>query len=186
MLDNFFKVTKFIPKFCVESIYDIDFIKLYEEGKRFILSDVDNTLIPYDVSFADDKLRDLFKTISNIGFKLIFVSNNSNVNRIRNFSNDLNISFVTKSKKPLKFGLKKALKKIGCTDKSLAVTIGDQIMTDVLGSNRMKVECILVRPLKKSSEKWYTKINRKMEKHVLKRIKKYDVNIYNKIEEYHE
>ena len=66
MLDNFFRVTKFIPKKCVESVYDIDFNKLYEEGKKYILCDVDNTLIPYDIFYADDKLRGLLKNIQEI------------------------------------------------------------------------------------------------------------------------
>ena len=185
MLDNFFRVTKFIPKQCVESIYDIDFNKLYEEGKKYILCDVDNTLIPYDVFYADDKLRKLLDEIKKIGFQIMFVSNNKN-ERISNFSNDLGIKFVTSAKKPLKLGFKKALKMLACKNKNEVLTIGDQLMTDVLGSNRMKFDCILVRPLKKSSEKWYTKFNRKMEKHALKRIKKYNIDIYNEIEEKHE
>ena len=40
MLDNFFKVTKFIPKIVEKTVYDIDFNKLYEEGKRYILFDI--------------------------------------------------------------------------------------------------------------------------------------------------
>ena len=51
---------------------------------------------------------------------------------------------------------------------------------------KYSIDCVLVKPLKKSNEKWYTKLNRKMEKHVLKRIKKYDENIYKEIEAKHE
>lgn len=185
MLDNFFRVTKFIPKKCVESVYDIDFNKLYDEGKKYILCDVDNTLIPYDIFYADDKLRELLKNIQVIGFTIMFVSNNRN-ERIGNFSKDLGINYITSAKKPLKKGFKKALKLLSVKNKNEVITIGDQLMTDVLGSNRMNLDCILVRPLKKSSEKWYTKFNRKMEKHALKRIKKYNPSIYKEIEEKHE
>ena len=157
MLDNFFRVTKFIPKQCVESFYDINFNKLYEEGKRYILCDVDNTLIPYDVFFADEKLKNTLEEIQKIGFKIIFVSNNRS-ETIGNFSKDLGIDFITSAKKPLKNGFKKGMKKLSCKNREEVVTIGDQLMTDVLGSNRMKLDCILVKPLKKSIqnliEKW--------------------------------
>ena len=185
MLDNFFKVTKFIPKQCDESVFDINFTKLYDEGKKYILCDVDNTLIPYDIFYADEKLKQLLIDIQTIGFKIIFVSNNKS-ERIGNFSKDLGIDYITSAKKPFKTGFKKGMKKLSCKNKNEVITIGDQLMTDVLGSNRMKLDCILVRPLKKSSEKWYTKFNRKMEKHALKRIKKYNPSIYKEIEEKHE
>ncbi len=185
MIDYLFKVTKFIPKLVVETIYDIDFNKLYAEGKKYILLDVDNTLIPYDISYADDTLKTLLKEIQEIGFKLIIISNNKS-ERIGNFAKDVNLPYVTSAKKPLKIGYKKALKKIGCINKKEVVSIGDQLVTDVLGSNRMNFDCILVRPLKKSTEKWYTKFNRKIEKHALKRIKKFNKVIYKEIEEKHE
>ena len=89
MLDNLFKVTKFIPKMCVETVYDINFTKLYEEGKKYILFDLDNTLIPYDIAYADDKLRTLFNDIQNLGFKIMIVSNNKS-DRISIFCDDVN------------------------------------------------------------------------------------------------
>ena len=89
-------------------------------------------------------------------------------------------------KKPLKCGLRKALKYLDVKNKNEVISVGDQLMTDVLGSKRSNIDCILVKPLKKSNEKWYTKLNRKNEKHVLKRIKKFNEQIYREIEEKHE
>ena len=185
MLDNLFKITKFIPYQIHETVFDIDFNKLYEEGKRFILFDLDNTLLPYDVPYAYDELRDLLNKIQAIGFKIMIVSNNSS-DRVLNFCNDVNLKCITRAKKPFKKGFKKALKVLSCKDKTQALSVGDQLMTDILGSNRTGINAILVKPLKKSNEKWYTRYNRKMEKHVLKRIKKYDESIYKEIEEKHE
>lgn len=185
MLDNLFSVTKFIPNEIYETIYDIDFNKLYDEGKRFILFDLDNTLLPYDIPLADDKLRKLLFTIKDIGFTILIVSNNSN-ERVTKFCDDLSLQCITKAKKPLKNGFKRALKKLSFPNKNKVVSIGDQLMTDVLGAKRVGIYTILVKPLKKSNEKWYTRYNRKMEKHVLKRIKKYNYNVYREIEEKHE
>ena len=185
MLDNFFRITKFIPKLCVESVYDINFNSLYDAGKRIILLDLDNTLISYDVSYADEKLKNLLSDLKKLGFKLMVISNNKH-ERISNFCNDVKIEYVTSAKKPFKKGFKIALKRLNCTNKKEVVSIGDQLMTDILGSNRMGFDSILVRPLKKSTEKWYTRLNRKMEKHVLKRLKKYNEEIYKEIEAKHE
>lgn len=185
MLDNLFSVTKFIPNEIYETIYDIDFNKLYDEGKKFILFDLDNTLLPYDIPLADAKLKELLNAIQNIGFIILIVSNNSN-ERVTNFCNDLSLQCITKAKKPLNYGFKKALKKLSYPEKNKVISVGDQLMTDVLGAKRVGIYTILVKPLKKSNEKWYTRYNRKMEKHVLKRIKKYNYNIYREIEEKHE
>ena len=38
---------KYIPTSIVTYFKDIDFVKLYEQGKRIILTDLDNTLISY-------------------------------------------------------------------------------------------------------------------------------------------
>ncbi len=46
-------VKKFIPTLIEKSLYDIDFNALLKDGKRFILSDLDNTLIPYDLEYAN-------------------------------------------------------------------------------------------------------------------------------------
>ena len=56
--------------------------------------------------------------------------------------------------KPLKFGFKKALKTIGLRAEEVCM-IGDQVFTDVLGANRLKIASIYVRPINKK-EYWYT------------------------------
>ena len=45
----------------------------------------------------------------------------------------------------------------------------------------MGIDNILVKPLKTSSEHWYTKINRCLENSVLKSIRKKDEEMFNKI-----
>ena len=59
--------------------------------------------------------------------------------------------------------------------------IGDQLMTDILGSNRMGLDGILVKAIKRKTEKWYTKLNRRRENNVMKKIKKLYLDKYNKI-----
>lgn len=185
---------KFIPTIIKDSIYDIDYNKLYQDGKKYLLCDLDNTIIPYDVALADDRFRKLLKDIQNIGLKLIIVSNNHK-KRVRKFSDDLNIKSFHDSLKPLKFGLRRALKYIRNNDypnkkikdiKKYVITIGDQLMTDVFASSRIKLDSILVHPLKKKTEKWYTRFNRRMERMIIKKISKKYPTIYEELKEKHE
>ncbi len=187
-------IKKFIPTIIKHTIYDIDFKDLSDKGKRYLLCDLDNTLIPYDMDLADDKLKDLLKEIQNYGLELIIVSNNHK-KRVKRFSDDLNLKSFPNSLKPFKKGLKKALIYIKNKDfptnklkdiKKYVITIGDQLMTDVLASSNLKLDSILVHPLKKKTEKWYTRFNRRMERIIIKKIKKKYPNTYEELNEKHE
>ena len=187
-------VKKFIPTLIEKSLYDIDFNALLKDGKRFILSDLDNTLIPYDLEYANDSLKSKIKEIQDLGFILIIVSNNRKA-RVHKFSHDLGLKCFHSALKPLNSGLGKALKYIKRTylkDKKIkevkkcTITIGDQLMTDILASNLINLDSILVRPIKKKSEKWYTKLNRVYERFVIKRIKKKAYKVYEEIQAKHE
>lgn len=178
----FFKIKQFTPDYFYKTVFDIDYSKLYDEGKRIILFDVDNTLIPYDVSLPSIELADLLDHIQQIGFKIILISNNRK-QRIELFANACQLEYVYSATKPLKRGYKKVFKMLGIYDKSEMIAIGDQIMTDVFGAKRVKISVVLVKAIKKRSEKWYTKINRFMEKQILKKMKKKNIKMYNLITE---
>jgi predicted HAD superfamily phosphohydrolase YqeG len=58
------------------------------------------------------------------------------------------------------------------TEVQQTAVIGDQMLTDVLGGNRMGLFTILVLPINARDEGFFTKINRRIEKLVLSRLKK--------------
>ena len=184
----------FYPDIYQKNIYTINYNKILERGIRCLLFDLDNTLIPYDMSLADEVLKAKLADIQNIGLNIIIVSNNHKA-RVRSFSNDLGLVSFYSALKPLSSGLRKALKYIKKTYykdekikdiKKCVITLGDQLMTDVFASSRLKLDSILVRPIKKKSEKWYTRFNRRMEKMVLKRMSKKYPKVYEEINEKHE
>lgn len=179
MIEKIFKINKYIPYNCYLTIFDIPFNKLYDEGKRKILIDVDNTMLPYDILLPTKEIKELFDELKDMGFEIILLSNN-NKERVKLVADDLKIDYIAKAYKPLKKGFKKAQKMLKCENEEI-ITIGDQLMTDILGSNRMNMDGILVHPIKRKTEKWYTKLNRHREENVMKRIKKYDIEMYNKI-----
>ena len=59
--------------------------------------------------------------------------------------------------------------------------IGDQLLTDIWGANRFDAYSILVNPIKKKTEKWYTKINRKTEVKMIERIKNELPDTFNRL-----
>jgi len=178
----FAKIENFIPYDCYKTVYDIDYNKLYEAGTRIILMDIDNTLIPYDVISPDEKLINLIITIKDIGFKIVFISNNHK-HRVQPFAQIFASDYVYSAWKPFKKGYKKALKLTDHNHIDEIIAIGDQVMTDVLGANKVGVKCILVKPLKIVNEKWYTKLNRKIENYIINRLKKNHYDAYLKIKE---
>ena len=72
--------------------------------------------------------------------------------------------------KPFKKGLKKAAEKLNEKPENIAA-IGDQIFTDVIGANRLKMFSILVKPLDEK-DIFITLIKRPFERFILKRYKR--------------
>ncbi len=172
MVHWFLNAHDFLPYDHYEAIDSIDYDALYDVGKRALLFDVDNTIIPYDESMPSARVRELFDTIAAKGFFVVLISNN-NASRIAPFAQALGLPYVAMAKKPLKRGFKRALSKIPTTYNLREVlVIGDQLMTDVYGASRVGISTILVTPIKRKSEKWYTKINRKIEEKMLEKIKR--------------
>lgn len=166
-------VIKYIPTYCVDSIYDIDFNKLYELGKRIILTDLDNTLISYRIKVAPNELKDLNLKLKNLGYKIFIVSNN-NDERIVEFSKSFSLDgYLTKAGKPKPYKMEKFIKDNNFI-KSEIIYIGDQLVTDINAANNVGLDSILVKTIDSKSQKWYTKINRLREKKIIKQIKKYD------------
>jgi HAD superfamily phosphatase (TIGR01668 family) len=164
---------RFFPSEYVDSIHEIDYDKLFKNGYRGIMFDVDNTLVPYDMEHPNDEIIDLFIKLKEIGFQVALVSNNNEV-RITKFNEKLGVYAIHKALKPMTRNLKKAMQELK-TNKKNTVLVGDQIFTDIYGGNRLKLKTILVVPIS-DKEEWITKIKRSTEKRIinayLKKVKK--------------
>ena len=68
-----FKV--FYPDEYYDSAYSIDFEKLYREGYRGVIFDIDNTLVPHGAP-ADERSIAFFERLKEIGFEATLLSNN--------------------------------------------------------------------------------------------------------------
>lgn len=178
MITWFIPYKNIIPDDYVSSIFDIDYNKLYSNGKRLILTDLDNTLISYKATEPTDELYKWKSELEGMGFEIIIVSN-SGKKRVKHFANMLGIKYVNLSTKPLKRGFKKALK-ITSTKykKEEVVVLGDQLLTDVYGAKRMKLSMVLVKAIDNKTERLVTKHNRKNEDKMLKKVCKKNYGLY--------
>ena len=66
---------RFFPDEYVVSTYVIPFEKLYEQGYRGVIFDIDNTLVPHGAP-ADERAKKLFQRLGDIGFHSCLISNN--------------------------------------------------------------------------------------------------------------
>lgn len=171
MIEYILKTKHFIPSEFHLSFFEIDFKKLYTQGYRLIITDLDNTLISYQESLPTTQIKTLFQELQEIGFDIVLLSNNHQP-RLDTFCDPLNIKGFANARKPLLKGMKKAFNYIDQSKKETTVVIGDQLMTDIWGANRFGVYNILVNPLKRKTEKWYTKFNRYIEEKMLQQIKR--------------
>jgi hypothetical protein len=95
---------------------------------------------------------------------MCIVSNNKK-NRVKSFANELSIPFIHKAVKPRKKAFLKGIKLLGTEIFNTAV-IGDQILTDILGGNRLGFYTVLVIPMS-SKELWWTRLMRKVERVII-------------------
>lgn len=160
---------KFIPDIYQKSIFAIDYEKLKNKGIKCILFDLDNTIAPVNVEVPSKELKDLVADIELLGIKVIILSN-SNKNRVRPFKEQLNVDSSFNSRKPFKGKYKKVMNIYNFKDNEIAC-VGDQLLTDILGANRMGFVSILVNPIS-NVDLIGTKINRIFERRIFKKLER--------------
>ena len=140
---------KFFPDEYLGSTYKIPFEKLYEQGYRGVIFDIDNTLVPHGAP-ADDRAKKLFEKLRALGFRYCFVSNNQKP-RVEPFAKAVEGDFIENAHKPAVKNYKKACQVIGI-DLDRTIFIGDQLFTDIYGAKRAGIRTILVKPIHPKEE----------------------------------
>jgi len=152
----------------VENIFEIDLNKLFASGIRLILTDLDNTLVGSDAPIPTDEVKAWLKQAKALGF-VVKIASNNNAERVRIFAENLDIEAYGYVYKPLVYKVKRYMKGF---KKDQVVFLGDQLLTDVAVARRCGIKMILVRPVKLSADEDITKFNRKIEKRIVKGLKK--------------
>ena len=136
----------------IDSTYSIDFDKLYKEGYRGIIFDIDNTLVTHG-SPADERAIALFKHLKELGFSCLVLSNNKEP-RVKSFAKQVGIKYIYKAGKPKPSGYRTAMERLG-TDTKNTLFVGDQIFTDMLGANLKRVRGIFVYPIEHEKTRFF-------------------------------
>lgn len=139
----------FFPDAYMDSTYVIDFEKLYKEGIRGVIFDIDNTLVPHGAP-ADERAIRLFARLRSIGLDYCLISNNQ-LPRVKPFADAVQAKFVEDAHKPSRKNYLKAMKLMH-VDLDSCIFVGDQIFTDVYGAKRCGMRTILVKPLHPKEE----------------------------------
>ena len=153
----------FFPDDFVASTYVIPFEKLYEEGYRGLIFDIDNTLVPHGAP-ADERAKKLFTRLKEIGFDCCLLSNNQE-SRVQMFNEEIQVHYIYDAHKPSVKNYQKAMELMG-TDLHSTIFIGDQLFTDVWGAKRAGIRNILVKPIHPKEEIQIV-LKRQLEKIVL-------------------
>jgi HAD superfamily phosphatase (TIGR01668 family) len=126
-----------------ERIDDVPFDKLAADGARAVLFDLENTLIPPGGPFDDDG-RAIVARAKAAGLAVGVVSNAS-AGWVGPALAAEGIAGVAPAGKPAKQAFLDACALVGVAPQD-AVYVGDQVITDVLGSQRAGLRAVLVQP----------------------------------------
>lgn len=160
---------KYIPDIYIKSIYYIDYDKLKERGIKCILFDLDNTIAPLSIRTPNKKIKDLFAKLKAMGFKLIIFSNSTKT-RLKPFKDELEVDCAFSCRKPMRSKFDLILKEYRYTISEVAI-VGDNIITDILGGNKVGITTILVNPIS-TKESIRTKTSRIYEKYIINKLRK--------------
>jgi HAD superfamily phosphatase (TIGR01668 family) len=153
------------PDHYYSSVHVVDLDALAADGVRFLLLDLDNTLLSRDTNVVPDDLRAWVGALKDRGFRACLVSNNWH-ERVRVIAAELDLPIVDHAVKPLPFALLRALARVGGRAHESAV-IGDQLFTDILGGKLLGMRTVLVEPLS-ATDLPHTLLLRRLEALVLK------------------
>ncbi len=137
-----------IPDTYVESIFNIKYELLHDNGIKYAVFDIDNTILPFDDVQVLMAHRLLFDYIKNdVGMETGLISNGKN-SRVKPVGDILKINYVSNAKKP--FGNFKLIKNMfddKCNPEN-TMMIGDSFFLDMIYASKCGVYKVLVDPVK--------------------------------------
>ncbi|HEX4841589.1 MAG TPA: YqeG family HAD IIIA-type phosphatase [bacterium] len=155
------------PAYYATSVVGVDPQRLFREGIRGIVLDLDNTVVAWNAPAPTEAVRKWVNQLRHSGLKACIVSNNFR-GRPRAIAEMLGIPVVVAAVKPIPWALRRAMGIMGTPARQTAL-IGDQVFTDILGGNLVGMYTILVDPLS-SQEFPTTKLVRRLERLVRARV----------------
>lgn len=160
------------PRLIVRRLQDLSLDDLAAQGLEALLLDLDNTVCPWHSDEPAPGCEEWVQSATE-RFKVCMVSNSIRPRRLNRVADRLGIPAVGRwgfGRKPFAGGILAALQLLE-VERTRAAMIGDQIMTDVLGGNRLGLFTVWVQPLQKQ-EFFGTKPSRAVERLLLRRFRR--------------
>ena len=137
-----------------------------EYGIRAVLSDIDNTLAPYEQPRSDEHIRAWLNELKEAGISVALISNN-HADRVEVFNSDLELIAYADAGKPFGKTLRRAMKQLG-SDPSNTAMLGDQLLTDALAGNLLGLKVFIVPPIR-DKRSAFVRFKRRLERPVIRR-----------------
>ncbi len=138
--------SKLTPTYMFASYRDVTPAFLQSIGVRALLSDIDNTLAPYEQPEPDEMICAWVQSLRDAGIQIALVSNN-HPPRVEEFNRTLGLFAYPDSGKPAKKTLLQAMQKMNVTPAETAM-LGDQLLTDAYAGLHLGLPAIIVPPIK--------------------------------------
>ena len=155
----------FIPDKIFDNFYDITPEYLMECKIKAVISDIDNTLAPYEIAEPTEQIIFWIRSLEAAGIKIAFLSNN-HTDRVELFNRGIGVPAYADAGKPGKKMMLFAMSELGVLP-SETLMLGDQIFTDVVTGKRVGAKAFLVPPIKDKKTLFF-KAKRLLEKPFLK------------------
>ena len=154
------------PKAYLNNVREITIEFLNKNNIKALILDVDNTILDFDRKIPEG-IDKWCEDLKQKGIKFCILSNSNKIDKVQLAANKLNVLYYNLATKPFKRGFRKAVKLLNEKEENIAA-VGDQIFTDVIGANRMKIFSILVKPIAEK-DLLVTRIKRPLENVIIKK-----------------
>ena len=104
-------MSKLIPDYVFDSIYDITPALLAKHGVRGVLIDLDGTMASHKAALPPEKLSPFVRTLHDAGLKVLVFSNNREA-RVGKFCRALGVDFISRAGKPFAAGFRRAAERL--------------------------------------------------------------------------
>lgn len=135
----------FKPDYKLNKITDIKPEFLLKNNIDALILDVDNTLSTHHGMHLTEGLLEWIELMYSNKIKMIILSN-SKEERVKPFAEKIGLEYISMGLKPLPFKFFKAVKRLDCNKKKVAV-VGDQLFTDSLGAHLSGIKAIILDPI---------------------------------------
>ncbi len=155
-----------MPDLILPTYRDVTPALCRELGIRAILSDIDNTLAPYEQPEPDEDIRAWLGALQAAGVSVALISNNHD-DRVELFNRSLGLVAYADAGKPFGKTMRRAMAEMG-SDASNTAMLGDQLLTDALAGNLMGLKTLVVPPIRDKRTAFF-RFKRWLEKPVVRR-----------------